>query len=217
MFELFYNFYGINQKLFLFINNLTNSKITIAQILYLSSYPFGISKFAIYYVIGVVIAYYRIKNIKSSTNRLARFWQLYQLFTKIGIIYTFFGCTYAALKFSINLPRPFCSLTTETFFTITDTQSYRCLSSFPSAHVGLAVMISYIFWRYTNVIGKACLIILTTTVAISRLSLAVHYPADILYSLIIIILVIICGNKISYLLKNNILFRIGSVISQAVM
>lgn len=217
MFELFYNFYGLNQKLFLSINNFTNSKPIIAKVLYIFSYPFGISKFAIYYIIMALFFYYKIHNIKNLTTRCNKFWQIYREFTRIGIIYTCFGFTYAALKFSVNLPRPFCSLITKSFFTIIDIHSYRCLSSFPSAHVGLAVIVSNILWQYTNRIQKVFLILLVFVVAISRISLAVHYPADILYSLLVITLVIIVGNKINNLLKDSLLFKLGSIINQIIV
>ncbi|MGI4775330.1 MAG: phosphatase PAP2 family protein [Janthinobacterium lividum] len=216
MFEFFYNFCGLNQKLFLFANNFTNDTSIAAQVLHFFSYPFGISKFAIYYIIAVIFFYYQLQNINNDIIRHDNFWRLYQKFTRVGIIYTCFGFIYAILKFSVNLPRPFCSLASQSFSTIINTQSHRCLSSFPSAHVGLVVLISHIFWPYTNKIGKFCLILLIFAVAISRISLAMHYPSDIIYSFFVIVAVIILGNKINDILRDNLLLRLGSIIARVI-
>ncbi len=119
----------------------------------------------------------------------------------IGVSYTLFGFLYAFLKFYVNLPRPYCSLSANEFRTILDTSTSRCLSSFPSSHAGIGFMIAYFFWNHTNrIMVKIFLISIMFLVVLSRISLAMHYPMDIFYGIVFSYFVIkisqkICENK----------------------
>jgi membrane-associated phospholipid phosphatase len=137
--------------------------------------------------------------------------------TRIGICYTLFGLTFAALKISVNLKRPFCSLAEGDFITIANTSLERCLSSFPSAHSGLSILVAYSLWPYMNKPLKwiSCLAILA--VAISRITLAMHYPADIIYSIIVTIVIIFAGNFIFRILKNKVIKPVGDRIFELIL
>ena len=206
----FYNLFGFNESLFMTLNQYTNIGI-LPNILTTLSSVFFIANFAICYLMTCLYFYYKTTN---ATNKAAYFTPIYYELVRIGICYTIFGLTFAALKFSINLPRPFCSLENFKFLTIADTSTERCLSSFPSAHTGLALLVTYCLWPYMSRFFKilACAVIIM--VAISRITLAMHYPADILYSVIVTILTIIIGNKFYQLLKDPILKPIGYFILQ---
>lgn len=205
MVDLFYNFFGFNKKLFLLINNYTNFGF-VPYILKAISAPFAIGNFAVYYVIAGIYFYRRLKKTQDFSQRQADFWRIYNKMVEIGIGYTIFGLIYAALKFSVNLPRPFCSLEADSFKTIYDTTMERCLSSFPSAHSGLAVLIAYYLWAYLNYWQKILAVIIICLVAIARITLAMHYPADILYGFLIVVIVssiskVVCG-LFAGLIKN---------------
>ena len=122
-----------------------------------------------------------------------------------GLCYAIFGLTYAFLKFYVNIPRPFCSMPEGTFFTIMDTSRERCLSSFPSAHTGLAILVSYLLWQYLTSRLKHIAIIIIFITALSRITLAMHYPADILYSIFIVLFVILMANITFASCKNNVI------------
>ena len=208
MLETSYNLLGFNRPLFIAINDVANIGI-LPDILQAISSIFFIANFAAGYLIACICFYYKTKKAADKTEY---FIPIYHKLTQIGICYALFGLTFAALKFSIDLPRPFCSLLTTEFITIMDISTERCLSSFPSAHTGLSVFIAYCFWPYMNKILKllACLIIIA--VAISRVTLAMHYPADILYSAIITIIIIITGNFLYRSLKNTMITPVGIFI-----
>lgn len=144
--------------------------------------------------------------------REERFWSVYNKMTIVGITYACFGFVYAGLKFSVNLPRPFCSLPPDSFKTITNTEVERCLSSFPSAHTGLAVIITYFLWPYLRNSGKIIAIMVVTLVGISRMTLAMHYPADIIYSLFVAFIVIVIGKIVYKLFERNIVRSIGKIM-----
>ena len=210
MFDFFYNFAGLNTKIFLFINHATNVSI-LPQILQLVSWPFGISKFALYYVILAICFGLQLMKIPSHL-RENEFWHVYNKMTLAGLTYACFGFIYAALKFSINLPRPFCSLPVDSFKTVINTETERCLSSFPSAHTGLAVLIAYLLWPYLRNSGKVAAVIIILLVGISRMTLAMHYPADILYSFFVAFIVIIIGKVVYKVFENNIIRSVGKII-----
>ncbi len=208
MFEIFYNFAGINKQLFIAINDLTNVGSIPVILKYLSSI-FFIANFAVIYVVVCGYFYYRTKN---AANKKEYFLPIYHELSRIGICYAVFGCTFAALKFSINLPRPFCSLELTEFSSIASTINERCLSSFPSAHTGLCILAAYFLWPYLGKKLKMLAIIITLAVATSRITLAMHYPADILYSVIVTMAVIIVGNILYKTLKKKIITPVGGFI-----
>ncbi|WP_341749269.1 MULTISPECIES: phosphatase PAP2 family protein [unclassified Candidatus Tisiphia] len=212
MFELLYNFQGLNQEIFLWINGITNHFSIIAYILQIISYCFNITNFAIAYLIYCIYFYTQLKKIQDFNHRQSKFWAIYNKMVMIGIIYTIFGCIYALLKFSVNLPRPFCSLPINSFVTIANIELERCLSSFPSSHSGLALLVAYCIWSYITIRQKIIAILIVILVAISRITLAMHYPADIIYSFLITIIIIILGRIVFRIFANNLIKWLGGCL-----
>ncbi len=204
-----YNWIGLNKSLFISINKLTNVGC-LPNMLKIISDVFFIANFAVLYFITCLLFYFRTQRV--TIDKQSFFMAGYFELTRIGICYALFGFTFAALKFSINLSRPFCSLTKADFITIANTDLERCLSSFPSAHTGLSILVAYCLWPYMNKLLKciSCLVILA--VSASRITLAMHYPADIIYSAIVTILIIFAGNFVFKILKNKVIKSIGDRI-----
>lgn len=207
--DFLYNWLGLNKSLFISINKLTNISY-LPSILQIVSDIFFIANFALFYFAACLLLYFRTR--RTAINKKNFFMTGYFALARIGICYALFGFTFAALKFSVNLKRPFCSLAQEDFITIANTSLERCLSSFPSAHTGLSILFAYSLWPYMNKSLKliSCLIILA--VAVSRATLAMHYPADIMYSILVTIIVILAGNLIFRILKNKVIEAIGNRI-----
>ena len=186
--DLIYDFYGYNEEIFHEINHAFSSPILQHLCKYVSLL-FDIEMFAVYYCIILAILIYRIFTLK----QYDQYSFCYDFMVKIGICYTCFGFAYAALKFGVNMPRPFCSLPEDTFTTIMDISQERCQSSFPSSHTGLVFLITLFLWDYVGWVARAFWIGLVMLVGISRIALAMHYPADIFYSLLIAAVVYIIG------------------------
>lgn len=210
--EIFYNWWGYNTEIFYFLNHLGNTRI-LPQILHFLSQLFNIENFVVYYFLLCGLSYcYVVRHYQARNDYREEFFRIYNSLVHIGICYAVFGLIYAALKFSINLPRPFCSLPSGTFETVINTASERCMSSFPSSHSGLALMVTVLAWRYLNGFARACAIIVTIMVAFSRIALSMHYPADIVYSYLIVLLVIKLAGIIFKLLEHNIIKYVGKWI-----
>lgn len=208
MYEIFYNMFGLNAKLFVTINKLTNISF-LPVIFQFLSIIFFITNFALIY--GCYCLYY-LYQLKKSPNKIAYFDSIYYKLIKNGLLYIIFILLFTLLKFSVNFPRPFCSLPSEYFTTIIDISRERCLSSFPSAHIGLATLVGYIIWPYLHFIGKILYSFLFIAIGIARITLAMHYPADLIYGILIAIFVIKSGNYLFLLLKNNLISLLRSKI-----
>lgn len=202
----FYDLVGYNISSFKTLNILAN-KYLPTNFLYLYDYLFDIKAFPIYYLVGVFLAWYKIQSY-NPTKKQFYFNQYYNFYLYLGLSYTIFGFIFAYLKFNINLPRPFCSLPLNDFISVIDISSERCLSSFPSAHTGLALIIAYFLSKNQHIIIKVFLYSNILLVAVTRIALAMHYPSDLIYGAIIASLTIM----IAYLLKNLIPSKIHHFI-----
>lgn len=198
--DLFYSFAGYNEEIFFIINNACSYPLLQHFFKYISA-MFDIEMISIYYSIILVTLLYRIIKLKN----YEQYSFCYDLMVKFGICYALFGFVYAALKFGINMPRPFCSLPSRTFTTIMDISKERCQSSFPSSHAGLVFLITLFLWDYLQVTARLIWLMLVGLVATSRIALAMHYPADIFYSLFIAYGVYVFGVTIYDLLAGNII------------
>ncbi|MFY9589141.1 phosphatase PAP2 family protein [Rickettsia endosymbiont of Halotydeus destructor] len=213
-YNIFYNFGGLNQEIFLFLNKVTNIGI-LPYFLEFISFCFNITNFAVIYILYCIYLYIQLKKIKN-LNELQKnmFWEKYNKLIEIGIVYAIFGLTFTAFKFSVNLPRPFCSLPLGSFTTIINTETERCLSSFPSSHAGLALLVTYFACAYLNLPFKIIAICIIGLVSLARISLAMHYPADIVYGIIITFIVIVIGKRVFKAFENNIIKSIGNFITK---
>lgn len=180
-----YNLWGFNTPIFLYLNHLTNN-YQIVYILKPFSTLFSIKRFPIFYLIVLVSAHLNLKSKQNLDENIPKLFEKYfKLLTQIALCYIVFVIIYALMKFSINMPRPYCSLNNSDFFTIIDTSDERCLSSFPSAHTAFCFLVIYFIWPYLNNYMRYFAIFTPLIVGLSRISLAMHYPSDIIASLLI--------------------------------
>ncbi|MGC0372320.1 MAG: hypothetical protein DGJ47_001032 [Rickettsiaceae bacterium] len=198
LYRIFYDWNGMNSNLFTYINQLLH-KAQLSKILIYISPIASIEFFAATYFIVCGYLYYIIL----STNKDYKYFQTtaYKMIP-VGICYTIFGLTFAALKFGVNLPRPYCSIDPNLLPNIADTSGERCLSSFPSAHTGMALIITYYSWKYLSSFAKLIIVWFVPIIALSRIFLAMHYPADLLYSFLLTLVIIYVSNKVYYKIKS---------------
>lgn len=190
--EYFYDLEGYNVKIFLMIYNLAIN-YGLQKFLYFVSSLFFFLNFTVYYFIFVIFFIYKLKKLNNKTQF---FDENIGKFFEVGIVYSLFIIFYAGLKYSVNLPRPFCSGDFINLISLVDFSKERCLSSFPSAHSGMAFVIAYYMWNYFSLRLAAILVVFL--VGFARIGLAMHYPADVAYGYLIAFLVIYFGKKINF-------------------
>ena len=208
--ELIYDFYEYNTSIFYILNEFCTRHELQVPLLYISK-AFDIENFAVYYIVAGIVLSCPCKQRFSIINSWIPSYAgmtpsaFYDFMIKLGISYACFGLFYAFLKFTINMPRPFCSLPPGSFATIIDISHERCLSSFPSSHTGLVVLIALNIWPYIGPRIRVSMLLLIGLVALSRIGLAMHYPADIIYSIFIAIFIYIISRLIYKLFENNLI------------
>jgi membrane-associated phospholipid phosphatase len=189
--ELFYDLFGYNNKLFFVINHALSGDV-LQGILSNISGLFYYYNFLLYFGIALIYSIVQIKKDKT------KFEYYFQSLFRSAIIYCCFIFIFTMLKYSVNMPRPLCSFAPETFHSIIAPDSVRCLSSFPSAHSGFALLMGYFIWYYIklDLIQKLVIISLIVSTGCARISMAMHFPVDVLYGYLFAILVIIIGDYI---------------------
>ncbi len=189
--------------IFYSLNHFCNTGFVPYALNILSNF-FMIWCFAVYYILFCIYQIYRLNKLSPSIRDI-EYEKVFYTLVQVGTCYAFFGFAYAMLKFSINLPRPYCSLPEGSFVTIMNMEGVRCLSSFPSAHVGLAFMMAIFLWPHIGKLYRCLAVITVVLVALARITLAMHYPADIMYSLVITVLAVAMSQLIFSIFSDNII------------
>lgn len=201
--DFFYDFCGYNESIFLAVNHATQISFLPVVLKYISAL-FNITNFGVIYVILCIYHYIKIRDL-SGESKKSQYHFIFNNFLYVGVCYAIFGFTFAALKFSFNLPRPFCSIPPDMFYSIMNFSSERCLSSFPSAHTGLSLLLSILLWPYLRNSFRILAVVVPILIAISRMNLAMHYPADLLYSVVAVIFVVNLSKIICAVFRNNLI------------
>ena len=188
--EIFYDFFGYNAKLFFHIHNNMNGEV-VQTVLFNLSNLFYFYNFIFYFGIFIIYSLLQIK--KDGSKKIDHYWKI---ILRLGIIYSTFIFVFTFLKYTINMTRPLCLYEPYMINSIIHISEVRCLSSFPSAHAGMVLFCTYCIWKYLDKIQKIIMIATISLVGIARMSVAMHFPSDILYGYLISILVIIIGNLI---------------------
>ena len=189
--ELFYDFFGYNERLFFQINKILSGDI-LQTILSNISDLFYYYNFIIYFLISVI---YCIKKINEDAS-LQEYY--FNSLMRSAVIYCCFVIIFALLKHTVNLPRPLCSFSQDSFYSIVDIGTIRCLSSFPSAHSGFALLLAYfaLYYFSLDLLQKCVVLSLVIVTGLARIGMAMHFPADVLYGYLISIFVIIIGDYV---------------------
>jgi membrane-associated phospholipid phosphatase len=172
----------------------------------ISCFFFNIQYFAVYYSIFLGGYLYYFYNINNGHHIFLR---TLQKFLIAGFSYAFIGFLYAYLKYNVNLSRPICE---GDYITVVTKDSIRCLSSFPSGHSAIAILCAYSLWSFLPKIFKPVLVFMVVLICISRVALALHYPSDVFYSIMLSSSVIVIFSKIVGLMKQKIILPLGKRI-----
>ena len=148
---------------------------------------------------------YKVNTDPNITSKKIYLIEKYHLMAKIGLQLTSFVILILGCKYAFSMPRPICTYPINELTITINPEAYSCLSSLPSGHTSLAAVITYLIITHSAHPAKYISLLIPIIVGITRITLALHYPADIIFALLSLIPIILIGNLLYILLKNNLI------------
>lgn len=203
--EIFYDWGGLNEWLFLHINSLRGDTydqlmLLISQVAYYKTFHYWLGVIGIFALLSLI--FHKFTGQHSTKSRL-RMW--------VGIFIVLL-CGFAVNSFVVHtlkeffeFPRPYVALAKENIQLLeVRTGPDDGHRSFPSGHVAFITFIIMSLWPGLNSPMKKAGLLFIALVAWSRVSLGVHFPADTLGAFLITGLLIILLRKFIYRLLGKI-------------
>lgn len=188
---------------------LINNSFSSDDLLYffkIISYFYRIEIFAVYYFLAIIVYLNYFYKVNNSHQVFVR---TFNNFITIGISYAVTGIIFAILKYNVNFVRPLCD---HKLFTIITEDMVRCFSSFPSGHSAVATLILLSLYPILGFTSRVLLIMLSSALFIARVSLATHYPADVVYSIVMTSIIFIISRLLVSSLMQIIIKPLGRFI-----
>jgi undecaprenyl-diphosphatase len=187
--EIFYDWCGANMDIFIFINQLHAFKeldiimIICSEIAFYSYVP-------LYLLLIVIYVIYYIKAAPTIELCTARTILWFRIGLGLTLSYMLAGVIMLLLKQYCYMPRPFClfyDIPPQRYLLsvlsppLVDAMSQiKCNHSFPSGHTAFMIIMVANLWLGMNWLFRILGIGLIALVALSRIYLYAHFPADIL-------------------------------------
>jgi len=177
----FYDWGGYNTQLFYLINGIQGEAFN--QFMQFGTMLGKFTLFPIYFVIILGIARYDI-GIHSLTPIRRKQWL--QSIMVLLAAYLFSLLWVHLLKTWLHFPRPSVILPEGTVHILDRVkEAEEPMVSFPSGHSVFAALIVVNLWPMLNNLAKIIGIIFVLWVGLSRIALGVHFPADVVYSVVL--------------------------------
>jgi len=194
--HFFYDFAGYNVILFNKINNIFGRDesyvLTFAdQLGFYRSFPIVLSLLLIYCYFSIITA----KVNKKLYEKTALHWAN-TLATLAASLFVML-CIISFIKGFCAYKRPFCHEDVQNIKIFKSALiSAECNRSFPSGHTAYICTILFSIWPVLNYLSKGIGIFLAVSVALSRIASGVHFPADVFWSALLSLVVVISIHKI---------------------
>jgi membrane-associated phospholipid phosphatase len=169
-----YDWFGMNQYLFILINKIHTPAfdqlmLIVTTLGHPQLYPF-------YIAIALLVMWFK-PNLMPQRNVVT--FSVSYIVTSIFFV--------PLLKSSLNFPRPFAILGEQN---VTILGNPDVVHSFPSGHSAYVILMAASLIPGIPRLGKVALIMFTLLVCISRISVGAHFPADVVGSLILALAVV---------------------------
>lgn len=184
--EIFYDWGGINKKIFLFVNSIFG-KSEYDQIMILADITGGHHNFGYHLSILLVLAgalIYKNKHDQNKCQKVTLWWL--EILSTLMLSLFFSYIVIFEMKNLFEIARPFCTQDMPKIHTIAYIiDPVPCNHSFPSGHMAFVTVFVVVFWPFINRFYKSLAILLIIFIGISRMAAAAHYPADLLWALML--------------------------------
>jgi membrane-associated phospholipid phosphatase len=220
--NIFYDWLGANQELFLYFNHLFQDMPVLSKILsHLSILAQNFFVPFIIIFIALIVYFYACYSGLKSNPELYRSYLLkwIKCVAIICLSMLLVAIFIPSVKVFFNFKRPLCFFSTDRIIilpylsddTIPKMVTNFCKTnkSFPSAHSIVAGIFLFSLWPVVKAPIRLALILITLLIGLSRIVIGVHYPADIAAGYLFAALFVYIANLIyKYLQKNLTIMKL---------
>lgn len=179
--KIIYDWYGLNEYLFINLNKFFESPIFYYPTIIVSEI-FDHKNFFFHVLILLIWALKEILNQK--TKEIFLSW--IALFSKLFFAMIFGYFIISILKTDFAYQRPFCFYQNQAIRIIDYlTNQTNCYESFPSGHAAFASILFLTLWQKLPLLLRIISIFLFIFGILSRIIAAAHFPADILFGCLV--------------------------------
>jgi len=167
--EALYDWFGLNQSLFLLINGVHNAFVDPLMLTGTMLADYRNMPVILALLIGLAWWGHRQARPDTVQNGL-RLLVLAVASYGVAVVLT------AAGKYLFDFPRPLLVLQDH----VVVLGQEKIMRSFPSGHAMFSMLVAALFWRNANLPGRIALALFVLWAGVSRLVVGAHFPADVL-------------------------------------
>lgn len=182
---IFYDFFGLNEQIFFLLNGFAHTQFFDEFLLSLA-FVFKPLKMGGFLVLCFnIFAIRQVLKSRNSENLRKCLILLISSFVTYALVTIF--------KASFGFMRPICIFEDHPIYMHKITVVYenifkKCYHSLPSGHSAIVVLLGLNLMAFTkNAFVKICVIFIIVTTMISRVMIAFHFPADVIYGALLAI------------------------------
>jgi signal peptidase II len=167
--ETLYDWFGLNQSLFLLINGVHNAFVD--PLMLTGTALADYRNMAVIFVLLAGLVWWGHRRAQPDTvQRSLRLLVLAVASYGVAVVLTALG------KYLFDFPRPLLVLQDH----VVVLGQEKILRSFPSGHAMFSMLVAALFWGGANVPGRIALALFVVWAGVSRLVVGAHFPADVL-------------------------------------
>lgn len=172
----FYGLFGMNQKIFFIVNGVHSPLLDTLMIFGTELGSFWNMAWILLLALLLLLLPKLVPGVANARWFPERQTTL-RCLSLLLVAYSVAALVVAAMKIGLHMPRPPAALPAGTVHVLDQPESPF---SFPSGHAAFAMLVATVFWPYCRRGLKFVLIAVVAWVGISRVSLGVHFPSDVL-------------------------------------
>ncbi|MEQ9115919.1 MAG: phosphatase PAP2 family protein [Rickettsiales bacterium] len=190
-----YHLNGYNEKTLLFFHHLTDQPIFFYLMKLSSAYIGNYLWAPVTLPILMALSLYALRkqNKNSKSDLCIKMLKSFIIMISSLLI---MGILVKLLKSYFEMPRPYCSVDGNSIREFVVHKTAKCFRSFPSGHTAYTAVIVASIWPILGKSLKCGSVIILSMVCVSRLAMAMHYPTDVIASLILSLITVFLVTKL---------------------
>lgn len=200
--DLLYNWFGYNKTIFCYLNNITDNYIVLNILKFFTDYIGNFMMLPVHFIIIIALAYHMSQKHKKDLHTEILY--LKSILTLL-VAYMLFISLGTLAKENLSYARPYCSPDINLNELISSMMHYsksKCFKSLPSGHSAYITTLVLSMWPTLNNFFKVSGIFTILLIITSRVILGAHFPADVVYGVLLGITVVLISR---FLIKGIVI------------